>query len=97
VRVVVSALVEGDLEAIAEFIAEGNPRRALSFVREIREKFSLIGRNPLAYRIRPEIGDEARLGLVGRYVILFRVVDDTVRIERVIYGGRDLVDLLDEE
>lgn len=26
----------------------------------------------------------------GSYIILFRVADDAVRIERVVYGGRDL-------
>jgi hypothetical protein len=34
---------------------------------------------------------------VGRYVILFRVVGEIVRIERVVYGGRDLLALLEEE
>jgi toxin ParE1/3/4 len=32
--------------------------------------------------------------VVGRYVILFRILDDAVRIERVVYGGRDLPSLL---
>jgi hypothetical protein len=30
---------------------------------------------------------------VSRYVILFRVVSGAVRIERVVYGGRDLPQL----
>jgi toxin ParE1/3/4 len=97
VRIELSAFVESDLEAIAVYIAEGNPRRALSFLREIREKFAMIARDPLLYRVRTEIGVDARVGLVGRYVILFRIVGQSVRIERVIYGGRDLVELMDEE
>lgn len=27
---------------------------------------------------------------IGNYAILFRVTGDVVRIERVVYGGRDL-------
>jgi plasmid stabilization system protein ParE len=27
---------------------------------------------------------------MGRYVIFFRVLDDTVRIERVLHGARNL-------
>jgi toxin ParE1/3/4 len=92
-RVEFSRWVESDLEAIGDFIAQDNPRRAVSFIREIRDKIDRIGRQPLLYQPRPEIGEEARLAVAGRYVILFRVVGEIVRIERVVYGGRDLPEL----
>ena len=44
-RIEVSSLVEGDLDAIAGYIAQDNPRRALSFIREIREEILELGRN----------------------------------------------------
>jgi toxin ParE1/3/4 len=93
-RVEFSRWVEGDLEAIGDFIAEDNPRRAVTFIREIRHKIERIGRQPLLYQLRPEIGEGARLAVVGRYVILYRIVGELVRIERVVYGGRDLPELL---
>lgn len=96
-RLNLSDFVEGDLEAIAEGNAEGNPRRALSFLGEIRAKFAVIACNPPLYRVRGEIGVDARAGVVGQYVILFRIVGKRVRIERVIYGGRELAELLDDE
>jgi toxin ParE1/3/4 len=96
-RVEFSKLVESDLEAIADYIAQDNPRRAVSFVREMRERIRAVGENPLVHRLRPEMGEDARMAVVGRYVILFRVVGDVVRIERVVYGGRDLLALLQEE
>ena len=37
------------------------------------------------------------MAIVGPYVILFRVIDGTVRIERVVYGGRDLLALFRQE
>jgi toxin ParE1/3/4 len=43
------------------------------------------------YQLRPDIGSEARMATVGIYAILFRVTSEVVRIERVDYGGRDLV------
>lgn len=89
-RVVLSAVAESDLEAIADYVAQDSPARAVDFVRKIREKFAAIGSNPLIYRLRPEIGEDARVALVGRYVILFRVTRHLVRIERVVYGARDL-------
>jgi len=93
-RLELSRWVEGDLEAIGDYIAQDNPRRTLSFIQQIRAKIQAIGRQPLLYQLRPEIGEGARLAVVGRYVILFRVIDDrAVRIERVVYGGRDLPQL----
>ena len=95
-RVELSRFVESDLEAIAHFIAEGNPRRAVSFLQQIRQKILTVAERPLLYRLRPEIGEGARLAIVGHYLILFRFTGDTVRIERVVYGGRDLPSLFRE-
>jgi plasmid stabilization system protein ParE len=96
-RVELSAFIESDLDVIAEYIALDNPARAVSFIREIRAKFRQIGQHPLIYQLRPEIGEQARMALVGRYVILFRIVDDVARVERVVYGGRDLWVVFNEE
>jgi toxin ParE1/3/4 len=93
-RVRFSSLVEGDLDAIADYIAQDNPTRAVSFLREIGEQIHAIGRNPLLYQLRPEIGEGAHMATVGRYVILFRVIGKAVRIERIVYGGRDLLALI---
>ncbi len=89
-RLELSCFIGSDLDEIAAYIARDNPRRAVTFIREVRGKFRDIQRNPLIYRLRPEIGEQARMGWVGQYAVLFRVVDDRVRIERVVYGGRDL-------
>jgi toxin ParE1/3/4 len=90
-RVELSRFVEEDLDAIASYIAQDNPRRAVTFLREIKAKIRAIGRRPALYRLRPEIGEGARMALVGRHAILFRVVaDKIVRIERIVYGGRNL-------
>lgn len=89
-RLEFSRWVESDLETLGDYIAAGSPRRALSFIQEIRQKLNEIARQPHLYQLRPEIGDQARMAVHGRYVILFRILEDAVRIERVVYGGRDL-------
>jgi plasmid stabilization system protein ParE len=89
-RVEYSIDVETDLDEIAAYIAADNPRRAVSFIREIRTEIGRIGREPLLYQLRPDIGEDARLGVVGRYVILFWIDGDVVRIERVVQGNRIL-------
>lgn len=86
--------IENDLEEIVDYIARDNPGRALAFALEIDEEFKAIGKYPLHYRLRPELGPDARLARVGRYVILFAIEGDTVRIERVIHGARDRSSLL---
>lgn len=95
-RVELSRFIKGDLEEIADWIAQDNPRRAVSFIREIREAFERIGQWPLLYQLRPDIGEDARLAVVGRYVILFWIDGDVVRIERVVYGGRNLPPLFEQ-
>jgi toxin ParE1/3/4 len=96
-RLELSPFVERDLDAIASYIAQHNPRRAVTFLREIRANFRVIARRPALYRLRPEIGQDARMALVGHHAILFRVIADKgVRIERVIYGGRDLPPLFSD-
>jgi toxin ParE1/3/4 len=63
VRVVFSSFVESDLDAIADYIAQDNPTRAISFLAEIRAKLREVANRPLLYRLRPEIGDDAALRL----------------------------------
>ncbi len=87
-RVEFSLDVEEDLDEIAAYIAVDNPHRAASFIREIRAQIDRIGQAPLLYQLRPDIGEGARLAAVGRYVILFWIDGDIVRIERVVQGNR---------
>jgi len=60
-RLEFSPRVESDLDSIAEFIAEESPQRAIAFIREVWRKILKIGEQPLLYRLRPEIGEGARL------------------------------------
>lgn len=94
-RLEVSRFIEGDLDDIASYIAQDNRRRAVTFIKEIRAKFLDVQRNPLLYQLRPDIGEEARMATVGNYAILFRIIAEVVRIERVTYGGRDLPAIFD--
>jgi toxin ParE1/3/4 len=89
-RLELSCYIEGDLDGIADYIAQDNPHRAVTFIQDIRAKFHDIQRHPLIYQLRPDIGEEARMVTIGNYAILFRVMGEVVRIERVAYAGRDL-------
>ncbi len=95
-RLRLSPLVPGDLEEIADHIALDSPRHAARLLGTLHAKMKEIARQPQLYRLRPEVGANARLACVGQYVILFRIRKDAVRVERVVHGSRDLGPLLDE-
>ena len=93
-RYVLSPLIKRDLDEIAAWIAQDDPRRALKIVRQLRAEFRKIAQQPMLYRLRPELGADARLVTLGHHVILFRIDTELVRFERIVYAGRDLPPLL---
>jgi plasmid stabilization system protein ParE len=95
VRVRLSPFVAGDLEEIGDYIAKDSPRHASRLLKMIGSRIHEIAIQPELYRLRPEIGPEARLAVLGQYVILFRIRANAVRIERIVHGSRDLVQILE--
>lgn len=86
----ISPLAKSDLENIADFIARDNPRRALSFIQEIRAQCLQIAQKPSMYRRRTELGDDIRSCTHGKYLIYFSDTPDEVTIIRVLHSARDL-------
>ena len=95
-RLRLSPLVPADLEEIVDYIAQNSPRHAARVLRLLRARMKEIAKQPQIYRLRPEIGAETRLATVGNYVILFRIRQNVIRIERILHGSRDLIDILEE-
>jgi toxin ParE1/3/4 len=89
-RVEISPLGERDLEAIGDYIAEDNPRRALSFVAELRGVCAEIAKTPQAYRVRPGLGTGVRACTHGNYVIFFTASKTKLSILRVLHGAMDI-------
>ena len=79
-----------DLEEIGDYIARDNPSRAISFVRELKRECHRIAKRPGAFPVRDDLAAGIRMGVHGKYLIFFRVIDKTVRVERVIHGARNL-------
>jgi toxin ParE1/3/4 len=86
-------LAEADLEAIGDYIAHDNPRRALTFVRELRQRCERIAEMPRAAPVRPELGAGVRVVVFGRYLICYAERGDDVVIERIVHGARSLRNL----
>ncbi|HHL33297.1 MAG TPA: type II toxin-antitoxin system RelE/ParE family toxin [Desulfobulbaceae bacterium] len=96
-RVEFSPKADNDLEKIGDYIAEDNPRRAVSFIQEIRERCRKLDAFPEAAPRFPELGDNARILPHGNYVILYNVLDDKVLIERVLNGARDILSVIKDD
>jgi toxin ParE1/3/4 len=86
-----------DLDAIADFIIRDNPSRAVSFVDELIDRFRIIAERPRSFPSRDNLVPGLRSAVHGRYLILFRIEEDFVRILRVVHGARDLPRLMREQ
>lgn len=85
-----SPAAERDLEEIADYIAQDNPQRALSFVVELRQTAAELEANPLAWPARDDLIAGLRMRPVGRYMIFYRPIPDGLRIERILHASRDI-------
>jgi toxin ParE1/3/4 len=83
-----------DLEAIGDWIAQDNPNRAYSFVRELRNECLKLKdfskRNSLFKN--SDLG-EVRKRPYGNDIIFYVVENDIVIIARILHGARDTSDL----
>lgn len=83
-----------DLEEIGDYIARDNPQKALSFLGELESHCQRITEMPSAFPSREDIAFGLQMAVHGNYIILFRVQNNTVRIERIVHGARRLQNLL---
>ena len=76
------------------YIAQDNSQAADNLLDEIDARSIALASSPYLGAARPDIAPELRHSLVGRYLILYRIIPDGVQIVRVIHGARRLSDLL---
>ncbi len=94
-RVVFTAAAEADLETIADWIAQDNPRRALTFVSELRETCEALADAPFGYPFVPRYeGTGTRRQPHRNYLIFYRTTDRTIEVLHVLHGARDYEFLL---
>ncbi|MBC7769627.1 MAG: type II toxin-antitoxin system RelE/ParE family toxin [Phycisphaerales bacterium] len=97
-RLEIAERAEQDIEEIGDHIALDSPLAAEGVVAKIEAKFAAIAQQPLLYAEQSDIAPGFRRALVYPYSIWFRIKDvDTVRIERVVHGARDLQPLFESE
>ena len=84
-----------ELRAIATYIAEDNPDRAVSFIAELRDKATQAAERPERFPARDDLATGLRAAKLGRYRIFFLNLPDDVQIVRFLHGARDLPTLFD--
>jgi len=89
-RLEFSPEAEADLLDIAAYIARDNPGRARSFVDEVEADCADLLRYPKSGRARPELAPDLRSKPHGRYIIFYTPGSNSVRIERILHGARDI-------
>lgn len=75
---------------VAIFIAQDNPKRALTFVGELEGKCDALGRAPGIGTSLPELGEGIRILPHGRCLVFYREANQGLRIERILHGSRDI-------
>ena len=89
-RLAFAPAARDDLLTIGAYIADDNPARAESFVAELEATARKAADRPRSFPARDEISLGLRAAVHGRYLLLFRELEDEVRIVRVVHGARDL-------
>ena len=59
----------------------------------IEERCHLLTEHPRIGPARPEIAEDARALVVERWLALYRLVDDSAQVVRIVDGSRDLTQI----
>ena len=89
-NVVYSTEARVDLVGIGAWIAQDNPRRAASFVDELRDACESLGDMPYAFPVLELYKlTDIRKRPYRRYIIFYRVQGERVEILHVIHSARN--------
>lgn len=86
-----------DLENVGDHIALDNPRRAVTFIQELRDKCLSLADMPYAFPVVPRY---ERFGIrhrvYGNYQIFYRVVESDERIDivHILHSARNYAAIL---
>jgi len=97
----VERAAEQDLYEAALYLRERSPQRARRFVQAARDTFVFLAEQPQIGRrylsSHPRLQDLHVWHVRGfdRYLIFYRFSEDTLFIERILYGTRDIERILE--
>jgi plasmid stabilization system protein ParE len=90
-KYVLTAEADEDLDDIWEYIAPDSIDAADRWDTKLREAFAMLADNPRAGHKRKDLTEKPVLfSPVGKYLIIYRVLEDTIEIVAVTQGARDI-------
>ena len=87
-----TALARDDLLQVARFIARDNPERARTFVHELRTQCTRL----IVGVSRDDCAKGLRMLAHGRYLIFYCLMDEGIKVERVLHSARDIARLFEK-
>jgi len=91
----ITAEATADLESIGDRIARDSPRRAISFIQELRAKCLELANIPEGFPpVQHDEADGVRRRVHGAYLIFYRVRTDEVTVLHVLHGAMDYAAIL---
>jgi toxin ParE1/3/4 len=95
VIVVLTGEAEADLERIGDHIAQDDPVRAVTFVRELRRRCERLADAPKAFPLVPRYEKTGvRRRVYGNYLIFYRIGSRTIDVIHILHGAMDYERLL---
>ena len=89
-KAVFTAAARIELQAIGDYIASDNPRRAITFIDEIEQHCEKLARRPRMHPlVRGHEEDGVRKAGHGNYLIFYRMAGDIVEILHIVHGAQD--------
>ena len=80
-----------DLLDIADYLeSRVGKRNTKAWLKRIRSRARDLQHHALTYREREELGPGRRAVQVGPYMIFYRVIENSVIVQRILRGSRDL-------
>ena len=86
-----SAEADNDLEEIFDYTDhEFGIDQAIKYLSAFDDTFEQLLKNPQIGRERKEIRDGLRSTIKYMHVVFYRILEDRIRIVRILHGSRDL-------
>ncbi|RAM50976.1 MAG: type II toxin-antitoxin system RelE/ParE family toxin [Hapalosiphonaceae cyanobacterium JJU2] len=77
-----------NIEQIHEYIAQDNPRAAISVTLKIQQAVNQLANTPYIGREGRVEGTRELVILQTPYIVIYRVKGDTVQVIRILHGSR---------
>lgn len=84
------------VQIVDELLAYAGSSTAQRWRERFVDKLALIGKLPLAYALRADLGENRRTVTLRPYVIVYTVDEQRILVLRVLHGARDLPQALNE-